>query len=297
MHASLEDVVNVIKSKGAPKIITQEPFDYDPGHYQRLCLLRGDQPTASDLENYALDMKYMKLQPDLLRYLTPILLTAWRRDLFEGDAAGYGGFVEYFWPALLEGEALKTVYTDRERAAFTGYIRNSILDRLDAESALQFSGMGASPYRWVQSLVSYGVVFSDVEALWDEWWQTKTPGHAMAAFQYASALMYEAERNPIFAPWTREKGGGAPALWDCGCHMFDVGWIEDNLSFLRRTLSVAYFKERLENALSRIQAEPAQTIASCIVRDLPEQEALLALRIEELPRLLANVSDVGGFTI
>jgi len=252
MRASLEDVTNVIRSNGVPSSITQEPFDYDPGPYKRLCMLQGDHPQASDLVNYALDMKYMELQPDLLRYLAPLLLTAWRRDLFEGDAAGYGGFVENFWPALLRGVALKTVFTEGERVVFTGYMRNSILDRMDVENSLQFSGMGASPYRWVRSLVSYGVLFSDVETLWDEWWQTKTPGHAIAQFQYTSALLYEAEKNTVFAPWTRDKGGGAPALWECGCQMFDVGWTEENLSFLRRTLSVGYFNEHLRNALHRL---------------------------------------------
>lgn len=297
MRASLEDVTNVIGSKRAPTSITQEPFDHDPAHYRRLCMLQGEHPDVSDLVNYTLDMTYTELQPELLRYLTPILLAAWRRDLFEGDAAGYGGFVENFWPALLKGAALKQVFTEQERVVFTAYMRNSILDRMDVENSLQFSGMGASPYRWIQSLVSYGVLFSDVETLWDEWWQTKTPGHAIAAFQYASALLYETEKNTVFAPWTRDKGGGAPELWECGCHMFDVGWGEENLSFLKRTLSVDYFKKHLTNALDRFPVGTAKTIASRIVRDLPAQEALLALRVEELPKLLTDVSAVEGFTI
>jgi hypothetical protein len=157
--------------------------------------------------------------------------------------------------------------------------------------------MGASPYRWVQALVSYGVLFSDIETLWNEWWQTKTPGHAIAAFQYASALLYDAGKNPVFAPWTRDKGGGAPALWDCGCHMFDVGWTEGNLSFLKRTLTVDYFKKRLGLSLERIPTGPVKEIALRIVHEFPQQEVLLALRIEQLPELLTNVSAVEGFTI
>ncbi len=297
MRASLQDVTKVIKSSGVPNKITQEPFDYDPGHYQRLCKLQGGHPDSSDLVDYALDMKYQELQPDLVRHLTPVLLTAWRRDLFEGDAAGYGGFVEQFWPALLNGAALQKVFTEHERATFIGYMRDSILDRLDAEDLLRFSGMRASPYRWVQAVVAYGVLFSDIETLWTEWWQTKTPGHVIAAFQYASALLYEAEKNPVFAPWTRDKGGGAPALWECGCHMFDVGWAEDNLSFLRRIWSVDYFKEHLRLALESIPSGPVREIARSIVDDLPHQETILSLRIEEFPRLLTNVSAVEGFTI
>ncbi len=135
--------------------------------------------------DYALDMQYMELQPELLRYLTPVLLIAWRKDLFEGSEAGYGGFVEQFWPALLKGSVLTKIYTEAERSAFIAYMRDSILDRLDAEASLHFSGMGASPYEWVQALVSYGTLFSDVESLWTEWWQMKTSGHAFASFQYA----------------------------------------------------------------------------------------------------------------
>ena len=297
MRASLQDVTKVIKSNGMPVMITQEPFDHDPGHYQRLGRLQSASPDNSDLVDYALDMQYMELQPDLLRHLTPVLLAAWRRDLFEGDAAGYGGFVEYFWPALLKGTALRKLFTEREQAAFITFIRNSILDRLDSEDSLRFSGMGASPYRWVHSIVSYGVLFPDIEDLWNEWWQTKTPGHAIAAFQYASALMYEAEKNPVFAPWTPDKGGGAPALWDCGCHLFDTGWKEENVLFLKQTLSVDYLTERLRLALEKIHNLPVGETASRIVGDIPRQGALLALRIEEVPKLLANVSAVEGFTL
>jgi hypothetical protein len=297
MNGSLHKVATVIKSNGILERITQEPFDHDSSHYRRLCDLRGGPPDASDLVDYALDMQYMELQPDLLRHLTPVLLASWRKDLFEGNGAGYAGFVEQFWPALLKGAALQTVFADAERAAFIGYVRDSILERLDTENSLKFSGMSSSPYRWVQALVSYGVLFSDIEVLWTEWWKMQTHGHAVAAFQYASALMYEDDKNPVFDAWTRDKGGGPPALWECGCHMYDVGWKQENLSFLSRTLSVDYIERNLRVASDQIQIEPAREAASRVLRELPNQKTLLALRIEELPRLLMNVSQVEGFTI
>lgn len=297
MNGSLQKATNVIKSNGSPERITQEPFDFDSSHYRRLCDLHGADPDASDLMDYALDMQYMELQPDLLRHLTPVLLAAWREDLFEGDAAGYGGFVEQFWPALLKGRALQTVFTNAERSGFIGYLRETILERLDAEKSLRFSGMGASPYRWVQTLASYGTLFSDIEVLWTEWWQVKTQGHAIAAFQFASVLMYENDKNPVFDAWTRHNGGGPPALWECGCHMFDVGWKAENLSFLSRTLSVDYVERSLRTASDQIQIGPAKEVALRILNELPNQKTLLALRIEELPRLFRNVSQVEGFTI
>ncbi len=239
----------------------------------------------------------MELQPELLRYLTPVFLTAWRKDLFEGSVAGYGGFVEQFWPALLKGGALTKVFSEAERSAFIAYMRDSIWDRLDAEASLHFSGMGASPYQWVQTLVSYGALFSDVETLWTEWWQTKTSGHAIAAFQYASALMYEDDKNPVFEPWTRDQGGGPPALWHCGGIMFDVGWREGNLRFLKSTLSADYFEQKLHQALVQIEVGAARRMATGILDNFAGQRTRLELRIEQLLKLLEDVSQVDGFAI
>jgi len=297
VRASIQDVARVIKSAGVPKQITQKPFDHDPGHYRRLCLLNGAEPQASDLWDYAMDMQYMEVQPDLLRYLTPILLKAWRRNLFEGSSAGLEGFVELFWPALLNGAALKRVFSERERDAFGCYMRNSILDRLDAEESLRFSGMGTSPYRWVSELISYGTLFSDIQTLWTEWWQVKTSGQAVAAFQFASALMYEKDKNPVFDAWTKEKGGGPPALYNCSGMMFNVGWKHENLAFLKATLSADYFEQKLREALEQIQNTVAKKLASGIIDDFPGQRARLELRIEQLITLLTDVSGIDGFTI
>jgi len=297
MRASIKNVTEVIKTAGIPRQITQAPFDHDPSHYWRLCNLGDRQPDISDLQDYAYDMQYMGLQPGLLRYLTPVLLTAWRRDLFEGRSAGYAGFVEQFWQALLKGKTLHSVYSEVERAAFVSYMRNTILDRLDAEDSLHFSGMSASPYRWVQTLVSYGTLFSDVAVLWTEWWQMKTPGHGIAAFQYISALMYEDTKNPVFDPWTRDKGGGPPVLWECCGMMFDIGWRKENLDFLKCILNVDYVEQKLQLAFGQIQNAAAKKIASGIMQDFSGQRTLLALHIEQLPNLLMDVSQVGGFAI
>ena len=297
MRASIQNIKSVIKSAGVPTQITQQPFDYDPKHYRRLCDLGDAAANGSDLVDYALDMQYMELQPELLRYLTPVLLTAWRKDLFEGSVAGYGGFVEQFWPALMKGKALNKVFSEVERSAFIAYMRDSILDRLDAEALLYFSGMSAAPYQWVQALVSYGTLFSDVETLWTEWWQMKTSGHAVSSFQYASALMYEDNKNPVFDAWTQDKGGGPPALWACGAMMFDVGWKKENLDFLKHTLSADYFEQKLRLALNQIQSGATKKIASEIMDDFAGKRTRLELRIEQLPNLLMDVSQVDGFAI
>jgi hypothetical protein len=167
----------------------------------------------------------------------------------------------------------------------------------DLEDSLHFAGMGATPYRWVEAFVSYGTVFSDVEILWTEWWQMNTSGHAVAAFQYASALMYEDDKNPVFDPWTRERGGGPPALWACCGMMFDVGWKQENLDFLKTILSTDYLEQKLRSAFDRIQNETVKMTASQILEDFPGQRTRLELRIQQLPNLLADVSLVDGFKI
>jgi len=296
VRVSIQEIIQVFNSAKAPRQITQRSFDEDSSHYRRLCTLEGAEPKVWDLVNYAYDMQYMELQPELLRHLTPVLLKAWRRDLFEGSAAGYGGFVEQFWAALLKGSALDKVFSQRERDAFISFMRNSILDRLDGEGLLRFSGMNASPYDWVHAFVSYGTLFSDVEVLWNHWWRVETSGHAVAAFQYASALMYEENKNPVFNAWTQDKGGGPPALW-CGAMMFDVGWKPENVTFFKTTLSANYFEQKLRLALPKIENSAAKKVAFGIMEDFEEQRSRLELRIEELPKLLEDVSSVDGFTI
>jgi hypothetical protein len=296
-RASIQAVTRVIKSAGVPSQITQQPFDHDPSHYRRLCDLGNNQPQAFDLLNYALDMRYMDLQPELLRHLTPVLLASWRKDLFDAGKAGYAGLVEQFWSALLKGKALSKVYSRKEIQAFSAYMRNTVLDRLDAEDSLRFSGRDGNAYRWVGAFVSYGVVFPEIEPLWEEWWQMKTPGHATSAFQYASALMYDDEKNAVFDAWTRDQGGGPPALWACDGMMFDVGWKMENLEFLKRTLSAEYIEKKLLLAIEQIESTTARKVASGIIGDFPSQRTRLELRIEELPTLLKDVSQVDGFTV
>ena len=297
MRASLQAVASALKPSQVPKTIRQEPFDHDPGHYRMFCHLNGTQPACIDLYDYALDLKFMELQPDLLRHLMPVMLEAWRKDLFESDAAGYAGFVEEIWAALLRGSALRTCLSGADGEVAMRFMRDTILDRLDAEDSLGFAGSRASPHRWVHALGAFGLVFPEVEPLWTEWWQMKTLGHAVPAFQYAPALLYAEDKNPVFAPWTREKGGGPPCLWEHGCMIFDAGWREENIQFVRQTFSVEYFENRLRAAQNVIQNADARSVASRIPTEFPAQSTLLGLRLEQLPDLLSKMDGSEEFTI
>ena len=71
MSQALADVIAALGQPAPPKHITQQPFDYNPGHYRRLCRLEDAASKISDLSCYVDDMCYMPLQPDLLRFLLP----------------------------------------------------------------------------------------------------------------------------------------------------------------------------------------------------------------------------------
>jgi hypothetical protein len=103
------------------------------------------------------------------------------------------------------------------------FMRDSILDRMDEEHDLKFSGMRASPYKWVRVLCSFAVIFPDIRDLWQRWWKKETKGRAICVLQYISCLLYEADSNPIFSPWTPAGRGGPPraislALAECFNH-------------------------------------------------------------------------------
>lgn len=283
-RASLEDVVSALGVREPPHRIWQQPFDYDPSHLRKLCLLDGSLPAGADVVTYAHDLRYEELQPDLLRFLLPVCLQAWRSYLFATGSSPYGGFVEHFSPALAARSDLLDILEK--------FMSDSILDRMDEETALHFAGMGASPYKWFYALGSFAVIFAGLEPLWTQWWRMETPGHAHAALQWASHLMYEDGQNPIFSPWTPLGGGGPPGLTETDGHIYDRGWRPENITFLQATLSVEYFHIRLLRALQVLGDDPSG-VPQKMASDFDLQKTLLALRIQQLPAMLAQPPMMG----
>lgn len=207
MSISIPDLVQVLNAQEPPQQIWQEPQEYGSRHCEYLCRLRG-APDGRDLRAYAQDLLFAPAQPDLFRYLLPICLDAWQKDLLSNHKSEYGGFVEYFWAALAERPVLQDCLTPTQYAAVAQYMADSLLDRIDREYKLSFSGMRSSPYAWIAALASYCTVFPSLAPLWNQWWQMTTTGQACAALQYLSCLLYENDQNPIFTPWTPDRGGG-----------------------------------------------------------------------------------------
>jgi hypothetical protein len=84
-------------------------------------------------------------------------LNAWCDDL-RGAHSGYGGFVEYFYPVLANKHIFDELLSPTQTKAVSEYMRGSILEEIDDQRGLAYSGMGARPYRWIAALTTHGVL-------------------------------------------------------------------------------------------------------------------------------------------
>jgi hypothetical protein len=296
MHAHDADLMAAVRRaigrSTAPSAITQEAFDSDEGHLKRLVRLqRGERAQPGDLWDYAQDLRYTEIQRPLLTYLLPVCLQAWHDDL--RGTKGYGGFVEHFYPVLADRRVFDTHLTPKQAAAVSEFIRQSILEEIDDQRGLAYRGTTARPSRWIRALTTYGVLLHDIASVWTSWWALGTIGRAVSAVQYVSALMYPNEDNPVFAPWTPEGGGGAPCLWEFEGHLYSHRWLEPNIDFLRRTLSVSAVSDVLRRAVKELTNEPEHQVASRMLAEIPMRSQLLAARCAELPMLLSRVQEPG----
>ena len=232
-----------------------------------------------------------EIQGPLLAYLLPFCLEAWRDDFRGHD--GYGGFVEYFYPVLSNKHVLDEHLTPAQTMAVSEFMRESVLEEIDDQRGLAYSGMGARPYRWITALTTYGVLLPDVDQLWTSWWSINTVGRAVAAVQYISCLMYRENENPVFAPWTPDGGGGPPCLWGFGGHLYAHRWLEANVGFLRETLNPQAATDALTTAVRRLTGEPEHEVAAEVQANLPLCVETLASRCAELPQLLDTTQEAG----
>jgi hypothetical protein len=281
-------LLDVFKTLKPPEKITQEAFDRDDQHLRRLVRLSpGQRAEADDLWEYTQDLLYTEIQGALLAYLLPFCLEAWRDDL-RSTGNSYGGFVEQFYPVLANCRVFDMHLTLKQTAAVSEFMRRAILDEIDDQRGLAYRGSGARPYRWVSALTTYGVLLPDVGRLWTAWWSLGKVGRAIAAVQYISCLMYGEMENPIFAPWTRDEGGGPLCLWEFAGHLYEHRWLEPNVSFLRETLSVRTVSDVLIRAVDQLVGQTEHAQAAGIQEDFALLESTLEARCSELPRLLST---------
>ena len=267
MRASIEQVIASLGNPSPPEKIVQDVFEGDITAYIRLCSLHGKDPNWHDLFEPIQDMCYLEnLQADLIRYVFPICLRGWALDLM--DEIDIDGLVENFWLALAGRTEVWEILGSEGSDAVSDFMRDTILDRMDREHELSFSGRAASPYAWFHALGSYTVVFPSLDSLWEIWWEMGTSGLAASALQYASCLMYENDRNPIFSPWTPTGGGGPPALWEVDGAIYEQAAHPDNIAFLEHVLTPEYLQSKIQKAATilRGRARPSPQLRRVIRR-------------------------------
>ena len=266
-----------------PKKVTQRSVDFGTGHLDRLvCLRPGDRVDPSDLWDYAHDLLYTPIQPDLLRYLLPYCLEAWRENL-RGLDRTCGAFVEHFSLVLANGRIFDEHLAATQAEAVARFLRESILEEMEARR---------DPHRLLGAMMTYGVLRPDIERLWTAWWSVESIGRAVTALQYASCLIYSDDENPFFAPWTPEAGGGPPVLWDFEGHLYAHRWLDPNLEFLRHALTPATLSHLITGALERLADEPEQLIARQMTADLPDRLVRVQSRCLELPERLGTIPNL-----
>ena len=278
---------------GPPEQITQEAHEGNPKHLRPLARLRpGERAEVSDLWQYTQDLLYTEIQDSLFAYVLPFCLEAWRDDL-RGTRTEYGGFVEQFYPVLANRQIFEQHLNPAQVKAVSEFMRLSILEEIDDQRGLTFAGTGARPYRWIRALTTHGVLLPDIEPLWNDWWSVKTVGRAVAAVQYVSCLMYAENENPVFGPWTPERGGGPPCLWEFGGHLYAHRWLDENIRFLRQVLNPRGVVEVLRQAVHCLVEHPEYEIAAAIEADVPLCTDILAPRCAALSELLGTTSGPG----
>jgi hypothetical protein len=290
----VNEVVELHRQMGAmrpPEKITQEAFEGDDQHLRRLAKLRpGEEADGDDLWEYVHDLRHTAIQGPLLAYLLPFCLKAWRDDLL--GIEGHGGTVEHFYAVLADPRIFDSCLNKGQAGAVSEFMRKAILDEIDAQRGLTFQGSRTRPYRWFRALTTYGVIRPDLDLLWNAWWGRETIGRAIALVQYISCLMYGETENPIFAPWTPDRGGGPPCLWEFEGHLYSHRWLQPNVNFLRQTLNLRRCAEALARAVDQLAGQPEYETAATVRGDFPLCDETVEARCAELPGFLETVQEV-----
>lgn len=292
------DLYQRLGSVSPPSTITQSAFDHDPAHLERLARLRlGERSSGIDLANYMDDLLYGDIQTSLLVHALPFCLRAWHEYLRD-ERFDCPGFAELFYTLLARKDVFAGVLSEDQRKAVFEFIKDSILEEIDAQEGLRFEGYSATPYRWIRALMTYGVISPDIEDLWMDWWSIRTDGRAIAAVQYISCLAYPKDANPIFAPWTRERGGGPPCLWEFDGYLYESTWQIRNVEFLRKLLSdsdvvFSVVRQAVDRLLKHKESHTAERLLADLQSSSPNRKVrspaeTLSDHLAALPDILAT---------
>lgn len=293
MPANLKNLIKALGNPKAPMKITQTAFDYETDHFQKLCarrdvLLNDPSECSYELFRYADDLKYMEIQEDLLRFLLPVGLRAWQSSLMESGKGELAGVAERYANVLATHRGFCGILSPLEYDALLGFMCDVILDKIDQERQLSFSGSNASPYHWIYAIGTMGMLPGSIQKLWDPWWNISTIGRACAVLQYASVIMCGENDNPIYGHWTPEKGGGPPVLWDCDAMVHDECWTPDNVEYLRSKLTPGEIFRCINAAAEFLRDKMDSPVPDLLVARFPNVAPMVKHRIIALPRILSR---------
>ncbi|MFO0960922.1 MAG: hypothetical protein U0800_26370 [Isosphaeraceae bacterium] len=249
-----------------PAVVWQRQFDDDDETLKRLARTPHEHIDFRDLWYYHHDLAYVELQPDLFDYLFPACLVDWLETLRNNQPCSHGD--SDFHKGLFQGRVLETRMTPERREAVFAFFTDGLLERLDAERGFASNGSATPAYGWIGRLNSLGIIMPGIRRIWEPWWSVETPGRSVCTIQYASDLMYPEGENPLFPAWTREQGGGGPYIWQNDTMIYDAGWDESNLEFLRSILTVDSVTDLVLRAADRLEGEPEAAKARQVADDL-----------------------------
>lgn len=269
-----------------PATVWQQPFDGFGRELRRIAATDWDKIERGDLWNYINDLAYQELQPDLFRHAFPACLKFWYDTLLLHKDAAIG---EADFPrALMRGDILQKMLTERERDRVYAFFADGLLDRLDLEQDFAYERHAANG--WIGRFNALGIVVPIIPQIWRAWWSLDTKGRAISAIRYATGLIYLKGENPIYPAWTRDEGGGGPYLTEWDCEIFDHAWLASNLDFMRETLSPTYVCERVSTAAHRLAQTELAPMAERIANDASAHTDVIELRIDQLLTGLATVT-------
>lgn len=283
---------------GDPKLVqnvTQRQFDGFDDKLKVLGRTCHDDIDFGDLWFYHHDLAYQTLQPELFAHLFPVCLMDWHLTLLANQTCSHGD--SEFHYGIVHGNVMQAMLTDKQRVQVEQVFRDSMLYRIDQERGLVYDGIRTPTYnRWMGRLNSLAIFSEALPEIWGSWWSLETAGRAVCMMQYCSGLMYMDGENPIFGEWAPKTGGGGPYLGSHDSLIYDRGWSEQNLTFIRDFLTPERVTDGIRTAAEKLRLEPEAKIAAQIAGDLDERQELIKSRIEWLPELLAT-EDFEGWPI
>lgn len=294
MRITKDRMVGVLGPAPKPQRVWEEQFDYNDEALAQMAQMDWDRVPDDYFWYYFLDLAYVDLQPDLFRHLFPVCLKYWYDTLMRNESAAYGdGDFHY---ALIHGQISEKMLSESERQSLWDFFRDGFLDRIEAERGFFYEhwrdrmlSSSKSANAWIFRFNTLGIVAPVIEQIWEAWWTLDHPGKAVCAVMYASGLVYLKGENPIYGVWTPEDGGGGPYLTEIDSSIFNWAWRDDNLAFLRKTLSVDYVTQKLDQAARILSDCPEAALARRVAHDARTRKDVIEIRIDDLLENLPRV--------